>query len=900
MNRIQNLVSVSPFTEDGKALPTQWLYLLLSLFLGITLFLTFPLAFRVPTGGWIIGLQGGLGILICLSLVFLVRAFKDALRRAQESEQQYRNFLENIPAITYLNSLGDDTPTTYVSPQVKDLIGYSREALLADPQLWFKCVHPDDQPRVQAENERTNHTGEPFMLDYRLKAQTGETVWVHDEAVLLHNEKGEPLHWLGVWTDITDRKQVETALAQERDLLQALMDNIPDMIYFKDRASRFIRINRAHANLLNLKDPAQANGKTDFDLHVPELAQDFYREEQILFRTGRPILDRLEYNPTDHAPRWISATKVPLRSPDGQLIGLVGISRDVTDWEMTRRMLEKRANELATVTRVSSAISTILDVSDLLQTVVNLTQDNFALYHAHIYLLDEEEKNLRVSAGTGETGKVLQTQSWQIPLDHPNSIVAQVARTREGIWYNHVQSTTHFLPNPLLPDTQAELTVPIIATDQLLGVFDLQSEQPERFSDDDILVYTALAQQLAVALQNARRYELAQAEIMERKRAEDALRATEQVFRAAIEAAGAVPYSIQYGAKQYTFMGEGITKLVGYSREEMLPAKWDDLIQEAIMLGTGQGLSRAEASRKVLAGELTIWQADYRILTSTGEPRWLSDASVQIKNDQGKPFGAIGVLQDITERKQVEETLQRLNLDLEKRVEERTTQLAMANQELESFTYTVSHDLRAPVRAMVGFTAILLEEYAYQIPLGAQNYLQHIRSGAERLGQLVDGLLTFIRLGRQELVRHEVNLRLLAQQVFDEMIENQLGRVVTLQLDEIPPQHADPSLCRELFTLLLDNALKYSRREAEAEIHIGMQTTSGTPVYFVKDNGIGFDMQYIHKLFGVFQQLHRPGEYAGTGIGLALARRIVEKHGGRIWAEAAPNQGATFYFTLNN
>ncbi|HNB52429.1 MAG TPA: PAS domain S-box protein, partial [Anaerolineales bacterium] len=365
MNRIPSSMPSALFTEDGDTLPTHWLYLLLGLFTGITLFLTLPLAFKVPTGGWIIGLQGGMGIVICLLLAFLVRAFQATLRRAQESEQKYRNLLENIPAITYLNGLGDDSPTTYVSPQIKDLIGFSREALLADPHLWFKCVHPDDQARVQAENERTNHTGAPFLLDYRLKTQTGETVWIHDAAVLVRNENGDPLHWLGVWTDITSRKQSETALAQERDLLQALMDNIPDMIYFKDTASRFIRINRAHANLLGLKDPAQAIGKTDFDLHVPELAQDFYREEQILFRTGRPILDRLEYNPSDSTPRWISATKVPLRGPDGQLIGLVGISRDVTEWEVTRRMLEKQATELATVTRVSSAISTILDVSEL-------------------------------------------------------------------------------------------------------------------------------------------------------------------------------------------------------------------------------------------------------------------------------------------------------------------------------------------------------------------------------------------------------------------------------------------------------------------------------------------------------------------------------------------------------
>lgn len=825
-----------------------------------------------------------------------IHVTRTALTRAQESERQYRNLLENIPVITYMNALRPAFHITFVSPQVEVFSGFTREVLLATPDLWFRQIHPDDQARVLAESRHVDATRKPFALNYRLITQDGKILWIHDEAVLVHDETGTPVYWLGVWTDITNTHETEIALAHERDLLQALMSNIPDMIYFKDAEARFTRINCAQARHLGVTLPEQTLGKTELDWY-PQ-TQNFYEEELTLLKTGIPVVDRLENHQTNHGePRWISATKVPLRDPQGQIVGLVGISRDVTDRELTRQMLEKQAAELATVIKVSAAVSTILVPGKLLQTIVELTQTNFALYHVQIYLLTEDGQTLKIHAGAGAGGWKIPDEQWAIPVEHPQSIVAQVARAGQGALINNVH-TAHFLPNPFLPDTQSELAVPIQVGDYLLGVFDLQSEKIDRFHTDDLMVFMALAQQIAVALQNARRYELAQTEIAFRKRVEDILRSTEQLFRAAIEAADAVPYSLKYGEETYTFMGEGITRLIGYAPEEITSHIWTDLIEETVMLGEGKGLSRQEAIQETRQGHLNIWRADYRVRTRDGRTCWLADASVQLRDEREFPLGAIGILQDITARKQVEEALQKLNLELERRVEERTAQLAAANKELESFTYTVSHDLRAPVRAMVGFTAILLEEYAFEIPLGAQRYLQHIRTGAERLGQLVDGLLTFTRLGRQPIIRHQVDMKGLAQQVFYELLEVQLGRRAILTLGDLPFAEADPALIRQLFERLLENAFKYSQAEPETQIQIGFQQEQDETIYFVKDNGIGFDMQYAHKLFGVFQQLHVPGEYEGIGIGLALSKRIIEKHGGLIWAEAEPGAGAVFYFTV--
>ncbi|MBI4492018.1 MAG: HAMP domain-containing protein [Chloroflexi bacterium] len=228
----------------------------------------------------------------------------------------------------------------------------------------------------------------------------------------------------------------------------------------------------------------------------------------------------------------------------------------------------------------------------------------------------------------------------------------------------------------------------------------------------------------------------------------------------------------------------------------------------------------------------------------------------------------------------------------------RTAQLESAIKELEAFSYTVSHDLRAPLRAMDGFSRILVEEHAPQLTPEAQRYLRLVRDNAQQMGRLIDDLLAFSCLSRQPLAKHRVQPANLARQALAELRSEQEGRQVELSIGDLPPCLGDPALLRQVFANLLANALKFTRPCEVAVIEVGSREEDGQHVYFVKDNGVGFDMRYADKLFGVFQRLHRARDYEGTGVGLAIVQRIVHRHGGRVWAEAEVNQGATFYFTL--
>lgn len=273
-----------------------------------------------------------------------------------------------------------------------------------------------------------------------------------------------------------------------------------------------------------------------------------------------------------------------------------------------------------------------------------------------------------------------------------------------------------------------------------------------------------------------------------------------------------------------------------------------------------------------------------------GTHYWVDTTIVPFLGEQGKPYQYVAIRADITQRKQAEEEIMILNEELEKRVRERT-------EEMESFSYSVSHDLRAPLRAINGYANILEEDYNDRLDEEGKRLLKEVQQNARKMGVLIDDLLAFSRLGRKEIERSAIDMNRLAKQAIKET-ELASRHHASIKLWPLLPAKGDPALLQNVLNNLVSNAVKYSGKNEKPFIEIRSKRGNGELIYSVKDNGVGFDMLYEGKLFGVFQRLHSADEFPGTGVGLAMAKRIISKHKGRIWAQGKLNEGATFYFSL--
>lgn len=294
------------------------------------------------------------------------------------------------------------------------------------------------------------------------------------------------------------------------------------------------------------------------------------------------------------------------------------------------------------------------------------------------------------------------------------------------------------------------------------------------------------------------------------------------------------------------------------------------------------------------------YEIDHRIITPDGRVKHLHVQWEVFLDGEGKPLRALGTAQDITAQVLAKEEIERLNAELESRVRERTAELQSANKELESFAYSISHDLRSPLRGIDGFSQLLREEYGERLDETGLDYLDRVRRAAQRMGTLIDDILELSRVTRRSMRRAHVDLSQFAREILEELAQSSPDRHAEVSIAEDCIAFGDPQLLRVLLQNLLENAWKYSGRQATTRIEFGRETASDEIIFFVRDNGVGFDMKYADRLFTPFQRLHKPEEFEGTGIGLATVARVVHRHGGRVWAEAQAGQGATLRFTIGH
>ncbi|MGB9716023.1 MAG: PAS domain S-box protein [Thermodesulfovibrionales bacterium] len=376
-------------------------------------------------------------------------------------------------------------------------------------------------------------------------------------------------------------------------------------------------------------------------------------------------------------------------------------------------------------------------------------------------------------------------------------------------------------------------------------------------------------------------------DITARKRAENSLKEEKEFVDSVINSLPGTFYMFDEDG-YFLKWNENVEKITGYSPEELKKMGPLDFFE-----GAEKSLIEEKIKEVFDKGEAYV---EANVVTKSGKkiPFFLS--GVRFVTSDYTCLVGTGI--DISERKRAEEEIKKLNLELEKRVAQRTAQLEATNRELESFSYAVSHDLRAPIRAIDGFSSIVLEDYSEKLDDEGKHLLTVIKENVKKMDRLINALLTLSRIGRKDIELMEIDMANLAKEVFDEVKLLVPDREIQLNINSLPYASGDPAMIRQVFFNLISNAIKFTKTRDVAVIEIDGREEQGEYIYSIKDNGAGFDMQFADKLFGAFQRLHTDKEFEGTGIGLATVQRIIHRHGGRVWAEGEVNQGATFYFSL--
>lgn len=766
----------------------------------------------------------------------------------------------------------------YVNPKMGEIFGRSEEELTSLPLAQF--VFEEDRALVN-DNVRKRLEGVAESIHYQLRAIRGDGTVIHVEA---HGGRAEyegcPAI-LGTMLDITGRKRTEEARRVSDERYRTLFEYAPDGIVIADPESYYIDANASMCRMLGYSR-AELIG-----LH----ASDIVAQTEIVHIEPalKMIHEGADYNREWHFRRKdgsvFAAEVIATTMPDGNLMAMI---RDVTErraFELALRIKEEHSQSLLQLAR---KLEEALTVADILSAAAEQVEKILGLRSVWFYLFSADRRSLRLVMAEDRSKCTIRDNAGALLLIEGDRMLEEIVAAENIVVVEDARTdprTNKEIVGKL--GNRTIVNMPVMMSGKRLGAIGTGT-----FDDEGVRVlspaerefFAALASQVAAVLDRVQALD-------KRRMAEQALRSSEARFVKAFQSNPAAMCITTIRESRFIEVNERYCRLFDHTRDELIGRTslelglWADPAVRALLI------EQLRANGAIRDHETHFRRKNGDLLHA------LISMEVIDFPDESEPV-LVSMFADVTERKQAEAKINQLNAELEQRVKERTAQLEAANKELESFSYSISHDLRSPLRAMDGFSRAMLEDYGGQVPEEGTRYLQVIRSSAQRMGNLIDDLLAFSRLSRTPLNKRSIDMGSLVQAVLEELRSQREGRSLTLHMNDLAASEGDSSLLRQVWINLLSNAFKYTQKREGATVEIGCRADQGVNIYFVRDNGTGFDMRYAHKLFGVFQRLHRAEDYDGTGVGLAIVQRIVRRHGGQVWAEAAVDKGATFYFTL--
>lgn len=693
-----------------------------------------------------------------------------------------------------------------------------------------------------------------------------------------------------------ERARAKEALVSSEARFRELAENIEDVFYNIDAASgRVLYISPGYEQICGRSCASLYADPSSYGASVVAEDQSLLKEADQRNHAGER--SDIEYRIVSAAgqTRWIRECAYPVFNAAGVLERVVGTARDITERKLADLALASTNRALQMLSRSTMAVKQIDDEAQLLAEVCRVAVEVGNYRMAWVgYAQDDAVQTIRPMAYAGDESGYLEAIEISWNEHHPTGQgpAGQAIRSGQPQQRSDISQASDFFwrDAALARGYRSSIGLPLRDGERGFGVLCLYAGDVQQFNPDEVGLLQELADNLAFGICSVRTR-------LERQRGEEAARQAAAQLREQASLLDRAQDAIMVRNLDRTlrFWNKGAERLYGWTAEEVMGKT-----MEEFMYPNSQALAAAMAQAVSNGGD---WNGELEQRTRDGATVHVETRATVVRDAQGRINGVLGINTDIRERKRAREQILLLNASLEERVQQRTAQLQVANQQLEAFSYSVSHDLRSPLNTIAGFCGLLEKSLAppAAAPLSerSRHYLARIRAGAAQMGELIEAMLTLAQVERSSLRCEPVDLSALAQILSQGYQEREPGRQVRWQLEAGLDVQGDPGLLQQLLDNLLGNAWKFSAGRACAEIALGRQTSAaGETVYFVRDNGAGFDMAHAEKLFGAFQRLHTQAEFAGTGIGLATVQRIVVRHGGRIWGESAPDQGATFYFTL--